>query len=104
MTPASPAPRPAGFQPVSLNQGLATAPGCAETAPLFRSNMPSRIAYSPVAEQRTGEQREAARGQAEAEAEEPPAPAMHQALHLCVVERFDPRKPFSGARSAVYHL
>ena len=32
----------------------------------------------------------------------PPEPAMRQALHLCVVERFDPLKPFGGARRALH--
>lgn len=64
--------------------------------------MPSRISYRPSAGQPAGE---AAPAEAEGtETGEPPAPAMHQAMHLCVVERFDPKKPFSGARSAVYHL
>jgi len=97
MTPASPAlrsgPAPA-FQRVSLETDLAAAPGCADIAPLFRSYMPSRVAWRPAAAPQAGEDA----------APDGLAPAMHQAMHLCAVERFDPRRPFSGARSAVYHL
>jgi len=99
MTPASPAlsPSPApAFQRVALGDNSDAGPTCAESSPLFRSFMPSRVAYWPTAGQSAPEP--------QAEAEDPPAPAMHQALHLCAVERFDPRRPFSGANKAVYHL
>ena len=101
MTPASSAHRAApasALQRVSLEPDLAAAPGCADIAPLFRSFMPSRVAYDPAGAP------PAAQGQAPRAAPEDLAPAMHQAMQLCAVERFDPRRPFSGARSAVYHL
>lgn len=94
-TPTSPAPLPAGFQRVAVSEGVATAPGCAEDSPLFRSMMPDRISYRPASEK-------AEKGEApEAEAA-PPEPAMRQALHLCVVETFDPRRPFGSLRRIVH--
>ncbi|MFZ6762426.1 MULTISPECIES: hypothetical protein [Acetobacterales] len=75
---------------VSVQGGLAHSPGCAEDSPLFRSMMPQQIADRPAGAQ--GPEDEAA----------PPEPAMRQALHLCVVERFDPLKPFGGARRALH--
>jgi hypothetical protein len=99
MTPASPAPaasvqQVALLRPVTL-QGMAETPGCAQSAPLFRSVMPSRIAWHAA-----GDKAPADAAPAEAE----PEPAMHQALHLCVVETFNPRRAFSGASKAVYRL
>ncbi|MFC4167551.1 hypothetical protein [Teichococcus aestuarii] len=76
-------------------QGLAAAPGCAESAPLFRSNMPRFVRWQPAA---------AEAGEAVPEAAEEIPPAMHQALHLCVVEKFQPRRPFGGASKALYRL
>ncbi|MXP64850.1 hypothetical protein E0493_15970 [Roseomonas sp. M0104] len=99
LTPASLAPGSspaAAFQRVALESDAAAGPTCAESSPLFRSFMPSRVAYWPTAGQPAPAP--------QAEAEDFPAPAMHQALQLCAVERFNPRRPFSGANKAVYRL
>ncbi|MDJ0387641.1 hypothetical protein QMO56_05910 [Roseomonas sp. E05] len=97
MTPASPAPRSGpAFQRVALEANLAAPPGCAESAPLFRSYMPSRVAYRPAAADRKSAP------PPDSLAEESLTPAMHQAVQLCAVEKFDPARPFSGARKAVY--
>ncbi|MFC3125011.1 hypothetical protein ACFOD4_08060 [Pseudoroseomonas globiformis] len=103
MAPASPASglvpdgRPSLLRPAGLQHGLAEDPACSRMAPLFRSVMPQRVAWQTVA---TPE----ADPEAAAEAEVPPEPAMHQALHLCAVEKLDPKRPFSGAARAVYRL
>ncbi|MCQ4160949.1 hypothetical protein NON00_13525 [Roseomonas sp. GC11] len=86
---------------VALSQGLADAPGCAESAPLFRSAMPRLVGWQPVSGKQTVE------GKATpSPAPAPPAPAfaMHQALHLCVVDRFSPSRPLGGAARAVHRL
>lgn len=135
-----------GIRTVSANpegatgpQGMAAAPGCAQSAPLFRSHMPRLVAWQPGApaawklqnvaqvkgrpEGPTGrqgrpqagrqqaERQQAGRAQpghqaeAEAQVEDPAtAPAMHQALHLCVVDRFSPSQPLGGASRALYRL
>lgn len=86
------------LKPAALGQGLPAAPGCAESAPLFRSHMPRLIGWRPVEAEMPQQAPEAA-----PEAEEV-QPAMHQALHLCVVERFQPQRPFGGASKALYRL
>lgn len=106
MAPASPVtaaapPAAAMFRPVAL-QGMAENPGCAQTAPLFRSMMPSRVAWRPAGQNNATDAPEEELASEDLAAE--PEPAMHQALHLCAVERFNPRRPFSGASKAVWHL
>ncbi|PHK95083.1 hypothetical protein CR162_10050 [Pseudoroseomonas rhizosphaerae] len=81
---------------------MPAAPGCAESAPLFRSHMPRLIGWRPVDTELPRAEPGLPPGP-EAESGEVP-PAMHQALHLCVVERFQPRRPFGGASKALYRL
>jgi hypothetical protein len=93
------------LQRVALGQGLSGTPGCAESAPLFRSHMPRLVGWRPAGQHAD---QKAPQAMPEAEPEAPEAaevqPAMHQALHLCVVEKFTPRLPFGGASNALYRL
>lgn len=88
----------AGLQRVSLGQGMAEVTGCSDSAPLFRSHMPRLVGWEQEASKAP-----LALPAEDVETEEVP-PAMHQALHLCVVEKFQPQRPFNGASKALYRL
>ncbi|WP_419898359.1 hypothetical protein [Roseomonas sp. USHLN139] len=111
----------AGIQTIAARpeNGLAQAPGCAQSAPLFRSHMPRLVAWQgqdrPLRQDATPLRVSQAKGQPEGstdrqgrplpDAEDPATtPAMHQAVHLCVVDRFSPQQPLGGASRAVYRL
>ncbi|WP_200845175.1 hypothetical protein, partial [Roseomonas sp. 18066] len=119
----------AGIQTIAAGpeNGLAQAPGCSQSAPLFRSTMPRLVAWqgAPLRGQAVGQTKGRPEGPTDSQGRPlpgpgaqngiPPAlppgaadpattPAMHQAVHLCLVERFSPRQPLGGASRAVYRL
>lgn len=97
------------LQRVALGQGVAgqelpPTPGCSEQAPLFRSYMPRLVGFKSARGPEPVPPEDPAWSVAEEAAPEEPVPAMHQALHLCVVEQFQPGRPFTGASKAIYRL
>lgn len=102
---AQPAQAGGTFTPASAG-GMASAPGCAQSAPLFRSAMPHFVSWQEAKAPKPDSTPQRAPGTAPGAAPfiEPQEPAMHQALHLCVVDRFAPSRPLGGASRAVYRL
>jgi hypothetical protein len=98
-------PQSPGLRPVSADAvAEAASNACDGDAPVFAPHGLSKVSYlRPIG----GKQRERAQAKPEAQQQQEPSlegvPAFRRALHVCTVDRFDPRRSL-GLQKVVYTL